>query len=361
MPRSYSDLSALVSNKLADSAVSEFAAADVNFQLEESLKELSEHFPHTIEAVYKIESRYGIPSSTSASALIDSTKGQFLAADSTDEKVVYNATRKTWAVITGFTSTAQVTLSDDIIKATTDSYYIFNKMSRNEKQIYVGNIIEVSEPVRAEYPANYWPRNWRNVEWQQGNRVLELQIGFRPDDSDSDTANYSRRTDVVVEFRKPHILSQLTDWSATLTATADVGATSLACTALQSAGTIEEGEEFVLPGHRSTYIIVADTTISSNTATISFQPPLETAVGSTATVVTFTKSTLTPQLEDIVSEHAAARLAINHGPKYIKTISIGGQSTWRNYTEWGQAKLADVMRKINRESTWDTYHSLPRG
>src|SRR3990167_2532059 len=360
MPRSDADLSALVSNKLADSAVSEFAAADVNYQLEESLKELSEHFPHTIELVYKIESRYGTPSSTSASALIDSTKGQFLAADSTDEKVVYNATRKTFAVITGFTSTAQVGLSADIIKATSDQYYIFNKMSRNEKQVYVGNIIEVSEPQRAEYPANYWPRNWRNVRWEQGNRILELDINFRPDDSDSDTSNYSARLDVIVEFRKPHILSQLTDWSATLTATAAVGATSLACTALQSAGTIEEGEEFVLPGHRSTYVIVADTTISSNTATISFQPPLEIAVGSTATVVTFTKSTLTPQLEDILSDHVAARLAINHGAKFANSISIGGGNVWRNYVEWGNLKLADVTRKINRESTWDTYTSYSR-
>src|SRR3990167_1502385 len=201
MPRSYSDLSALVSNKLADSAVSEFAAADVNYQIEESLKEITEHFPHTIEAVYKIESRYGTPSSTSANNLVDSTKGQFLAADSTDEKVVYNATRKTWATIISFSSTAQVGLSADIIKATSDQYYIFNKMSRNAKQIYVGNIIEVAEPVKAEYPANYWPRNWRNVRWQQGNRVLELDINFRPDDSDSDTSNYSARLDVIVEFR----------------------------------------------------------------------------------------------------------------------------------------------------------------
>src|SRR3990167_697540 len=222
MPRSYADLSALVSNKLSDTAVSEFPAADVNYQLEESLKEVSEYFPHIIEVVYKIESRYGIPSSTSASALIDSTKGQFLAADSTEEKVVYNATRKTWAVITSFTSTAQVGLSADIIKSTSDQYYIFNKIYQNDKQLYVGNLVGITEPIRAEYPTNYWPRNWHNVRWQQGNRVPELEIDFRPDDSDSDTANYGARTDVLVEYRKPHIHSQLTDWGATLTATAAV-------------------------------------------------------------------------------------------------------------------------------------------
>src|SRR3990167_3801826 len=360
MPRSYSDLSALVSNKLSDTAVSEFPAANVDYHLEESLKEVSEQFPHKIETIYKIESRYGIPSSTSANNLVDSTKGQFLAADSTDEKVVYNSTRQTWATITSFSSTAQVGLSADIIKATSDQYYIFNKMCQNSKQVYVGNIIEVSEPVKAEYPANYYPRRWRNVRWEQGNRVLELGIDFRPDDSDSDTSNYSARLDVLVEFRKPHILSQLTDWSATLTATAAVGATSLACTALQSAGTIEEGEEFVLPGHRSTYVIVADTTISSNTATISFQPPLEIAVGSTATVVTFTKSTLTPQLEDIQADHVAAKLAINHGAKFANSISIGGGNVWRNYVEWGNNRLNEITRKINRESTWNTYTSYSR-
>mgnify|MGYP001594694670 CR=1 FL=1 len=360
MPRTYADISALVSNKLADSAVSEFPAADVNYQIEESLKELSEHFPHTFEAVYKVESRYGVPSSTSASALIDATKGQFLSADSTDQKVVYNASRQTWAVITGFTSTAQVGLSADIFPNTTDSYYIFNRMSRNSKQVYVGGMIEISEPVKAEYPANYWPRNWRNIRWEQGGKVLEFDIDFAPDDSDSDTSNYAARLDVLVEFSKPHILSQLTDWAGALSASALISATALALTSLQSAGTIEEGEEITIPGHRSTYIVVADTTIASNTATVEIQPPLERAAN-TATVINFTKSSLTPQLEDILADHVAAKLAINHGMKFANSISIGGGNVWRNYTEWGQAKLDETMRKINRESTWNTYTSYSRG
>ena len=360
MPRTYSDISTLISTKLADTAVSEFVAGEVNYQIEESLKEISEHFPHTIEAVYKVESRYGVPSSTSASALIDATKGQFLSADSTDQKVVYNASRQTWAVITGFTSTAQIGLSADIFPNTTDSYYIFNRMSRNSKQVYVGNMIEISEPVKAEYPANYWPRRWRNVSWQQGGKVLEVEIDFNPDDSDSDTSNYAARLDVLVEFRKPHILSQLTDWAGALSASALVSATALALTSLQSAGTIEEGEEITIPGHRSTYVVVADTTIASNTATVEIQPPLERAAN-TATVINFTKSTLTPQLEDIVSDHAAAKLALNHAIKFANSISIGGGNVGVNYLQWGQTKLNETMRKINQESVFNTYTSYSKG
>ena len=126
MPRTYADMSTLVSQKLQDTGVTEFPVAEKGFEIEESLKEVSgyEGYRHIVEVAFSIESRQGTATSTSASNLVDATKSQFLSSDPTDEKVIYNDTDKTWATIISFSSTSQVGLSKDIM-ASGEVYYIF--------------------------------------------------------------------------------------------------------------------------------------------------------------------------------------------------------------------------------------------
>ncbi len=355
MRRNYADLSALISQKLQDTGATEFTGGMVNYQIEECLKEIGSRQPLIIPVVFKIESRHGQATSTSASNLVDATKSQFLATDDDNEKVVYNATDHTWATITSYSSTSQVGLSADIM-ASGETYYIFNKRCRNNRQIYLGDSFEPLSALRAEYPCNEWPRNWRNVKVIEQD-VLELILDISPDDSNSTLATLGR-TDVLVEFKRPHVLSQLTDWVGTLSAGAAAGATSIAISNMYTSDVIEEGELFHLENHRTLYTVMADVTMSAGAGTLSIYPPLEAASLSTE-AITFVKSTLSPTLEDILAELCAARLLINQAPKYFKTIGAGGESTWKSLLDMGERKLGETLSRLARVSPRITKWSYP--
>ncbi len=355
MPRAYADTLALILNKLQDSGAAEFGATVTAYQIEECLKEIGAVQPHIVPVVFKIESRHGQATSTSANNLVDATKSQFLSTDDDNEKVVYNATDHTWATITSYSSASQVGLSADIM-ASGETYFIFNKRCRNSRQIYIGDSFEPYSALRAEYPCNEWPRNWRNVKVIEQD-VLELILGFEPDDSNSTLATLGR-TDVLVEFKRPHVLSQLTDWVGTLSAGAAVGATSIAVTGMGTTETIEEGELFHLENHRTLYTVMADVTMSGGAGTLSIYPPLEAASLSTE-AITFVKSTLSPTLEDIFAELCTARLLINQAPKYFKTLGVGGATAWETLVNLGERKLAETLNRLSRVSLRITKRSYP--
>ena len=85
MPRTKSDLSTLVSTKLADTALTYIPTPSINYQLRESLKEVSQLSWYLFPVIYKLESRYGTDATGTASKLTDSVKGQFLSTDLTNE------------------------------------------------------------------------------------------------------------------------------------------------------------------------------------------------------------------------------------------------------------------------------------
>jgi len=381
--RDYAAMTTLITQKLQSSGPADFSVSEVDNQIEECLKELSHYQSHLVPVIFKIESRYGACSSTSSDNLVDTTKGQFLSTDPTDEKVVENRTDHTRAVVLSFASTASIGISRDLFQVD-DEYRIYNKRCWNQKQIFIGDLKDWGKIDSVEYPIGK-KRNWEIL----GNEVLELKVDTVEDSNSGSTVTTEPIVDVLVRFNRPHILSQLTDWVGKFSATAAAGATTLSGSSLQAAGTIEAGEEFFVENHKSIYVVTADATIASNTVAVSFYPPLEAAVAATTWTFAFVKSSLLQQQEDVFADLVAARLAINKplystaksnlvlagsalvaGTAYINAVNVGGdvagqyrayaqadmalaigyERNWRILREWGERKLAETLRKLQ----WQT-------
>ena len=352
MPRDYAAFTTLVTTKLQSAGTVDFTVAEVDYQIEECLKEFADFSPHIIPVIFKIESRYGEATATSASSLVDTRaagKGQFLAADATDEKVVHNTTDNTWAVVLSQANTSSIGLSRDIFTIN-EAYRIYNKRCWNKKQIFIGDVVSFPEIESVEYPIGQ-KRNWKLL-----GDVLEIDVDV-VDDSDSTQAALPD-VDILVRFKRPHVLSQLTDWVGVLAASAAVAATAISLSSLQSAGTIEEGEEFYLENQKTLYVVSASATIASSTAVISIYPGLEAAASSTW-AITFRKSSLEPKQEEIFADLVAARLAINKAPKYFNAIPLGGGVVWQNFLSWGERRLAEVLGKLRRENPPQTKRRWP--
>ena len=350
MPRDYAAMSTLIATKVQSSGTADFSVAEVDYQIEESLKEITSLQPHILPVTFKLESRSGTDVTGTASKLTDSVKAQFLAADAADEKVVHNTTDNTWAVVLTQDSTSILALSANIMAAN-EKYEIYNKQCWNKKQIYIGDMPEFTDIHSVEYPIGT-RRNWKLYD-----KVLEVEVDSVPD-SDS-TLDTLADVTVLVRFIKPHLLSQLTDWAGTFAATAAAAATSISATALQSAGTIEAGEELTIENHRTTYVVVSSATIASNTAAVSIYPPLESAVASTAWVLTFRKSTLLPEQEDIMASLAAGRLLEMKAPKFLNLPNIGGGNVTGKFQNSGERMVNEALKKLRRGTPPRTKRRYP--
>jgi hypothetical protein len=343
-------MTTLIVTKLQSSGTADYSVSEVDYQLEETLKEFSLYSPHIVPMVFRIESRTGYDVTGTASKLTDAVKGQFLAADV--GKVVHNITDNTWAVVTAYDSTTVLSISADIMDAN-EEYRIYNKECWNKKQIYLGDVPENYQIDSVEYTIGN-RRNFKRLD-----KVLEIDVDW-VDDSDSTLDNLGN-IDVLVRFQKPHVLCQLTDTVGSLAATAAIAATAISGSSLQAAGTIEVGEEFTVTGHKSVYVVASGTTIASNTAAWGIYPPLEAALGvaSTAIIINFRATSLTPELEDIFADMCAGQLAINKAPKYINTVVLGAPNAWQNYAEWGERKYANALAKLRRNTPPKTNKRYP--
>ncbi len=373
MSRTYADLSALVSQKLMDTGATVFAAGEINYQIEECLKELATYQPHIVEVIFQIESRHGTEEAGTANTLTDTLKAQFVATDDDNEKVIHNITDHTWAVVKTYTDESHLVLTADIMNAN-EQYEIYNKHCWNNHQIYIGDVIDYQDIDSVEYPIGT-KRNWKLYD-----NVLEIMVD-RVADSDS-TLTSLPNVDVLVRFAKPHKLSQLTDWVGEIAATGGYtqGAVSIVIDGIGTSGTVEEGEEFYLENKRLPYTVGADATIGTVTTTLTFFPGLEDAASDNDDI-TFRKSTLQPNQEEILADLVAARVAINHSSKLVTEVELadsqldtgaalinqvnkggdvmGGYAQaaagylgvaggFRYLQEWGERKLAEVLGKLRR-------------
>lgn len=336
MARTYAQITGLVLQMLQDTGAAVYVAAETGYAIEESLKEFATFIPHTISVVFQIESRTGTDSTGTASSLTDSVESQFLSTDPTNEKVIRNTTDHTWAVVEGFTSTSVLTLSADIMDAN-ENYRIYNKRCWNEKQIYIGDFTDYLGIDSVEYPIGT-KRNWKVYD-----EVLEIDVDTV---SDSDTTQtYLPNVDVLVRFAVPHRLNQLTTLTGELTADESKGDTTIAVDGLLPAtGDVEIGEEFHLEHHRSVYIITSATTLVSGAGDITFYPPLE-AAASDSDDITFRKSTLQPQHEEIFCHLVAARTALSKGA--LSLIQIGTAITTLTTVN---SRIDDMTDKITQAS-----------
>ena len=288
-----------VEAEVQDSSNVNFSTAELDTFIAQACREAGRiSIPHVVRVSFFIESRTGTASSTSAGNLVDATESQFLAGDV--GKVVYNSTDKTWAVIKTFTSSSILVLSKDIM-ASGENYEIYNAGCTQSNQVSLSNIDDYLDIEKVEYPIG------TNKSWDIDGTVLTIKKTYIPD-SKVLTSGTQPDTEVLVWFKKRHLISQLTDLAGAVNNAPGyvAGDTSMAINGLQAgSATIETGQEFTIASTRGTYTVTADAAISSNAATISFFPGLESTVAHAA-VITLLGSTLTPTLEPLVIELAAA-------------------------------------------------------
>ncbi len=357
MGRSYSDMDLLIQTKVADTAGTVFLSAERVYQIDECLKEFASYKPHITPIVFKIESRYGVDTTGAASTLTDTVKEQFVVTDDDNEKVVHNTTNNTWGIVkTASTSKTILTLNSSLMRAN-DNYEIYNTRCWNNKQIYVGNILPMINDIESvEYPIGE-KRNWKILS--EG--VLEIDVDSVPD-SNSNTAivGSAPNTDVLVRFYRPHILNAMSTLTGTVAGTVGVdGASTISVLLAASAMVVKEGYEVNFAVHRQSYIVTANATANSaKIAAISVYPAFDGAVGSAATV-TFVKSTLEPNEEEMFANLTAGRLMEHKSPAFANAISLGGGVVWQNYYTMGKALVDEALRKLRNSIPPKTSHTYP--
>jgi len=327
MSQSYANIQDKAEQYLQDTANGVFDTTDIGHTIENELKNFSQFRPALVDVILQIESRYGTVSATSSSNLTDTSKSQFVSGDATNEKVVHNTTDDTWATISAYTSSSVLALNKDIF-VSGDQYEIYNKRCRNKRQIYIGDMPSYLSVKEVEYPIGR-RRNFSIISED----IIEIDIyDSRVQDSNS-TLSTLNSVDVLVKFAMPQVLCQLTDLSGELSAGASAGATSINIDAMGSTETIEVGEMFTLENHRTTYIITASTTLAANEGDISFYPSLEAAVVDNDDI-TFVKSTLQPNHEDLLERMVTSRAAQSDLKGYVNATKVGGGAAFGNYLAW---------------------------
>ncbi len=317
MALSYANLLAEVLQFLQDAGAAIFATAETQYGIENELKHLSRYSPQIIDVIYRIESRTGTDVTGTASSLTDSVKAQFVATDATEEKVVYNSTDHTWAVVLLNSSTSVNTLSADIMDAN-EKYEIYNKRCRNKRQIYIGDMPSYLSVESVEYPIGT-PRNFTEIS----DDVIEIDVydSIIPD-SDS-TLSTLNKTEVLVKYAIPHVVCQLTDLAGAVHTAGVVGAATMQVKDFTDDEVVEIGEVFTIANHRATYVVTTALTLSTQASTgslLSFYPGLESAtVG--GDVITFKKSSLKPAEENFLIRLVSARACISKSTSYYAQVN----------------------------------------
>ncbi len=325
--------------------------SEIEDRIEKAILEVSDYQSHLMREVFKIESRTGTADENKASALVDDAKVQFLATDV--GKTVYNTTDLTWADVTAFVDTGELTLSSDIFPDGDEAYKMFNKNCRSEKEIYIGDITDyigndhgviIDDDAHAvEYPLG----TKRSVDIS-GDILTILQHEDMPDSGDADS-----KVEVFVWFRKKHRVSQLTDLAGTVNGAVSAGATTLTVAAIGSGTeTIAEDTLFrvdissaVTRNIRGTYRVTADKALTGGAGAIFFWPGLDSAVGNTA-IITFIGSTLDSRLERLVVELTAAKARLSKSGAYISD-EYGG-ALWRGHSDLAEKQLGLVYRELEK-------------
>jgi len=344
-----------IQSELQDDATL-FTDAHLTIQIDKALKELAEYLPYVRRETFQIESRTGKASSTTTSALVDATESQFLATDV--DKVIFNTTDNTWAIVTAHVSTSQLTLSKDIM-ASGEDYEIFNEGCKSNKQINIGDVPDYLEILKVIYKTQQDPEEKRN--WTLDGDILTIDVDS-VDDSKVATSGDQPDVDVYVYFAMSHRLCRQTDLAGAVDLLAGyvAGSTSMVIDNLTDADSyVYEGTLFTVAGIRGTYCVTADAAIATNEATVLFWPGLESAA-TDDDVVTFIGSTMTPKQERFLVELTAARAAIAKAVKHFDAIPKGGDGTSGRYINWGERKLALVLSELRRMTPPKTGRTFPK-
>jgi hypothetical protein len=330
-----------IENALQDSSNATWSAAELRYYKDWALRELAKYVPYKRIETLSLESRTGTASSTTTSALVDATKSQFVSTDA--DKVIYNTTDKTWAIVTAYVSASQLTLSSDIM-ASGEGYEIYNRYCFNSKQLDLSPVDDWLSIDGAEYPYG----EMRGVKVMDGGKVLELEYDGYINDTDTDQTSSQR--DILVHLNTIHRLPNLTDTAGAVNNAGGyaAGSTSMAINSLSGTETIPQHTLFTIASVRGVYRTTAALTLSGGGGTISFFPGLLDAAVNTD-VVTIVASTLTPSLEEALIELIVAKALIEKSNKYLNSSTFN-KGAWANFQNVGQSKMADIRGKLARMS-----------
>lgn len=333
-----------IEQELQDTDNATFLLPEVKMKLEDVLREVTEFVPYRRMVTFKLETRTGTADEDKASALVDDTNAQFLSTDV--GKVIYNTDDKTWAIVTAYVDSGELTLSSDIFPDGNEAYKMFNSGCKNNKEINIEDVKDRVEIDKVEYPVGYYPAKYRN--WELNGDILRLDIGFTPDDS----ADTDAEIEVDVYFDTIHRMFQPEDSVGTVNGDVAAGLKALTVAGI-GAGTDEVAEWmlFTVAGVRGTYMVTADVTLSGGGGAIAFTPALEGAI-TDGTVITFIASTLDRLLERIAVGLTAAKCAISKS-----RIDSGGSRSPRDLQDWGERReriLLDLRRLVapRTSQTW---------
>ena len=352
MPKTFATLMDEVQSALGDDTTT-FPDAKVIIQLEDGIREISDYDPRIVQYTYELESRTGTASSTLSTWLVDSS-AQFVVATDVG-KVIYNTTDKTWAKVisNAANSTTQLNLSKHIMTSG-EGYEMFNEECWENRQIYIGDITDyIGEDhgvVAVEYKTLKRPRQFRNFKVEGD--ILTLDIDFDPPDSSESDANI----EVFVTIQRRHQVTQqtLTTIYVDNSSGYDAGDTTIATDYDEGAisGTITEGTNFTIHETRGDYMVTADATYSSNSATLQIFPGLENDIADDKTIWLM-KSRLNNRQERLVVDLTAARLAmVVHG----NAISKGGQGVYNRY----ERKLGIALAELEGRMQLKTKRVYPK-
>lgn len=352
MAWTHSAIKTRISSILQDPSATIFdTATDKEMELEiiDSGFAIAKWVPHVDSApdVFQIESRTGTATSDTSGALVDGTNAQFLSTDV--DKVVFNATDKTWGIVTAYVSTSQLTLNKDLFPDGNETYYMFNKGCKNINQINIEDIVdryEIEDGDRIEHPIG----TRRNIDSVEGD-ILTIGVDTSVLDDSSQVDDASPNVAVHVYFRKRHFISVMTDLSGIvdLSAGYDAGDTSMMIDSLTTGDVIKAGQLFTIAGTRGTYRVTTAVTVASSEAIVAFYPGLENDVDND-TVVTFKQSTLKPTLEPLFCRYVAAKLAMSKPSLIIpesrskaRPFLTGGSFTINESNKGGPGTSGDYL------------------
>lgn len=354
MPQSYAEIRDAIENILQDGASNTiFKTPDIDLRIDDALSEIARYAPYVATWILAIEGRTGSASSTTSDALVDAGKSQFVSGDV--DKMIFNTTDKTWAKVTAFVSSSQLTLSKDIM-ASGESYEMYNENCWENNQVNIEGLKDWIEIPYAVYPSRGSAKRRRNVEVRDFRRVLELDIGFTPNDTSLTNAD----KEVYVVTHERHRLPAVTDWAGAVNnGNLTVGSTTISVDGFGTSETLAEGELITFAGTRGIYRITADKTMSSGGGDIVIYPGLMDVIVD-GDVVSLIKSTLTPELEKLLVELVVGELAVSQAINFIDEANKGGANTWSAMTSWGERSLAKAQQRLRRMSPPRTNTQYPR-